>query len=177
MKYGCDISHWNGNVDFSKLNMDFVIMKVSQATYKDPRFEEYYSKCKVPKGAYIYNKVKTLAEARAEAQFAVECLKGKNLEYGVWLDMEDSSMKKLGKKALTDIINLEAGILRNAGFKVGIYCNRDWYLNVLESGLLSALYPFWVARYPLLDNGTVKENLSPKALNGCKIWQYSSRVE
>lgn len=91
--------------------------------------------------------------------------------------MEDASMRKLGKNVLTNIINLEASILKNAGFKVGIYCNRDWYLNVLDSPLLAALYPFWIARYPLLDNGTVKGNLSPESLKGCKIWQYSSRVK
>lgn len=175
MKYGIDISHWNGNIDFNKVDKDFVIMKVSQGTHKDAKFDEYYNKCKLPKGVYIYNKVKTVAEAVAEAQFAVKCLQSKTLEYGVWLDMEDASMRKLGKKALSDIINTEAVILKSAGFKVGIYCNRDWYLNVLDSASLSKQYPFWIARYPASDNGTIKENLSPKNLNGCAIWQYSSK--
>lgn len=173
--YGIDISHWNGNIDFSKINKSFVIMKVSQGTHKDVKFDEYFSKCNLPKGVYIYNKVKNIAEAKAEAEFAVKCLKGKHLEYGVWLDMEDSSMRKLGKKMLTDIINTEAYILTMAGFKVGIYCNRDWYKNVLDSAMLSNTYPFWIARYPLYDNGTVHENLSPKDLKGCAIWQYSSK--
>lgn len=175
MKYGIDISHWNGNIDFDKLLTDFVIMKVSQGTHKDVKFDEYYSNCKAPMGVYIYNKVKTLDEAKKEAEFAVNCLNGKQLEYGVWLDLEDSSMKKLGKSNLTNIINLEASILRKAGYKVGIYCNKDWYCNVLESKLLAYNFPFWIARYPYLDNGLIKESLSPKSLNGCKIWQYSSK--
>lgn len=175
MLQGIDISHWNGNIDFAKLDTDFVIMKVSQGTHKDVKFDEYYKQCKQPKGVYIYNKVKTLDEARKEAEYAVECLKGKKLEYGVWLDLEDSSMKNLGKIMLTNIINLEANILKKAGFSVGIYCNRDWYLNVLDSKLLSLTYSFWIARYPFLDNGTMKTSLSPEALKGCKIWQYSSK--
>lgn len=175
MLYGIDISHWNGNINFAKLNTDFVIMKVSQGTHEDVKFNEYYNACKLPKGVYIYNKVRTLDEAKKEAEFAVKCLQGKTLEYGVWLDLEDASMRHLGKSNLTNIINLEAAILKKAGFSVGIYCNRDWYLNVLDNKLLSALYPFWIARYPFLDNGTMKTSLSPEALKGCKIWQYSSK--
>lgn len=175
MKYGIDISHWNGNINFSRVDADFVIMKVSQATHKDAKFDSYYNSCNLPKGAYIYNKVLTVDKAREEAEFAVSCLKGKKLEYGVWLDLEDKSMKILSKKLLNEIIATEATILINAGFKVGIYCNRDWYLNVLDSASLSNRYPFWIARYPLTDTGVPVERLSPKTLNGCCIWQYSSK--
>lgn len=150
-------------------------MKVSQGTHKDVNFDEYFSKCKVPKGVYIYNKVLTVAKAREEAEFAVKCLEGKKLEYGVWLDLEDASMRVLSKKALTDIINTEASILQKAGYNVGIYSNRDWYLNVLDSATLSNIYPFWIARYPSADSGIMKESLSPKDMKGCKMWQYSSK--
>lgn len=175
MKYGIDISHWNGNINFAKLKTDFVIMKVSQFTHKDSKFDEYYNNCNQPKGAYIYNKVKNLAEAKQEAEFAIECLKGKKLDYGVWLDMEDVSMRNLGKKLIADIINIEADILIKAGYKVGIYCNRDWYLNVLDGKSLSKTYKFWIARYPFADNGTIKDSLNPKNLEGCVMWQYSSK--
>ena len=146
MKYGIDISHWNGTIDFSKVNADFVILKLSQATHKDVKFDEYYSNCKIPKGAYIYNKVKDLAQAKAEAEFAVKSLNGRKLEYGVWLDLEDASMRKLGKPLLEAIITTEADILTKAGYEVGIYCNRDWYLNVLNGERLAKTYKFWIAR-------------------------------
>ena len=173
--YGADLSHWNGIVDFSKFNLSFVIAKVSQAQGKDPMFDNYYNACKVPFGAYIYNKVTSVTEAQKEAQYAVSMLNGRELPLGVWLDMEDSSMRKLGKNTLSAIIQAEAGILRNAGYSVGIYCNRDWYLNVLDSANLSKEFPFWIARYPSADNGTVKRTLSPDDLKGCVMWQYSSK--
>lgn len=175
MWYGIDASHWQGKIDFSKLGSLFVIAKLSQAQGKDPNFETYYRDCKLPFGAYIYNKVKNVAEAQREAQFAVNQLKGRKLPLGVWLDMEDSSMSKLGKNVLSAIIQAEAGILRNAGYSVGIYCNRSWYLNILDSDSLSKEFPFWIARYPSADNGTVKESLSPKNLKSCVMWQYSSK--
>lgn len=173
--WGIDISHWNGKINFSAANVNFVIMKLSQAQWKDSMFEEYYNACSLPKGCYIYNKVKTVAEATAEAMFAVNALKGRPMPLGVWLDLEDSSMRKLGKSNLNAIITTEATILQNAGYKVGIYSNKDWYNNVLDSAYLSNIYPFWIARYPLLDNGTVKESLSPKNFKGCVMWQYSSK--
>ena len=175
MYYGIDISHWNGNVDFSKIGKAFVIAKLSQAQGKDSKFDTYYTACNVPIGAYIYNKVKSIEDAKKEANFAVNALNGRRLPMGIWLDMEDSSMRRLGKAMLTEIINTEAGILRAAGYKVGIYCNKDWYSNVLDSATLAQSFPFWIARYPASDNGTIKESLNPSGLAGCVIWQYSSK--
>ena len=39
-----------------------------------------------------------------------------------------------------------------AGYPCGIYCNTDWYKNVLPKSLKA--YPLWLARYPAADNGT-----------------------
>lgn len=175
MKYGIDISHWQGTIDFSRVNVDFVIMKLSQAQGKDSKFESYYNAYNGLKGCYIYNKVKTVDQAIREANYAVSCLKGRPMPLGVWLDLEDATMKKLGKTLLNAIIEAEATILRSAGYNVGIYCNKDWYVNVLDSKTLSQTYPFWIARYPSVDNGTVKESLNPKNFNNCVMWQYSSK--
>lgn len=175
MKYGIDISHWQGNIDFTKVNADFVIMKLSQAEYKDPNFEEYYRNYYGAKGCYIYNKVKTVEQAEKEAKYAVKCLNGRIMELGVWLDLEDATMKHLGKGVLKKIIDTEASIIKEAGYNVGIYSNKDWYNNVLDSKALCKTYPFWIARYPYADNGTVKESLSPKSFDGCVMWQYSSK--
>ena len=178
---GIDISHWNGAVNWQEiqLNQRFVIMKISQREVVDSRFLQYYADAIAHGftnlGGYIYNKVKTVDEAIKEASFAVKVMSGKRLPFGVWLDMEDASMKKLGKAKLTEIIEAEAEVIEAAGFKVGIYCNLDWYKNVLDSAKLSQMFPFWIARYPAKDNGTVKESLSPLALDGCAIWQFSSK--
>lgn len=178
--YGIDISHWQGTVDWNKVktqNISYVILKLSQATSKDSNFETYYNNASTtyPIGCYIYNKVTNVATAKSEAEYAVKALNGRKMSCGVWLDMEDATMKGLGKVALTNIIETEATILKNAGYTVGIYCNLDWYKNVLDSTNLAKKYPFWIARYPSGDNGTVKESLSPVAYNGVKMWQYSSK--
>lgn len=181
MKYGIDISHWNliqnaTDLVDTKTNhkIEFVIMKISQRKSKDASFEKNYEKLKDKYlvGGYIYSKVKNPQEAMDEANFAVQCLQGKKMPAWVWLDMEDSSMRKLGKATLSNIIRTEAKILRTAGYNVGIYCNKDWYSNVLDAALRKD-FKFWIARYPSADNGTIKENLSPKGY--AAIWQYSSK--
>ena len=179
--HGVDVSHWNGAINWQELLLDqsFAIMKVSQNVSKDPKFAQYYADAIshgfTQLGAYIFNDVYTVQEAKREANYAVSILKGKALPMGVWLDAEKNAMKSLGKKMLTDILTTEADILEAAGYKVGIYCSLDWYKNVLNSAKLSRMYPFWIARYPKKDRGIMIESLSPLMLDGCAAWQYSSK--
>lgn len=175
--FGIDVAKWQGVIDWSKVKKDFAILKVTrQNNSVEESFERNYKGCvanNIPVGVYRYVYAKTTAEAKAEANGIVNACKGKNIPYGVWLDMEDKSIKTIGKQNLTNIINTEAEILKSAGYDVGIYCNLDWYKNVLDSKNLA--YPFWIARYPKVDNGSYNENstLSPKSF--AVAWQYSSK--
>ncbi len=62
-------------------------------------------------------------------------------------------------------------IVEAAGYKFGIYCNVNWYTNMICSHLKK--YDFWIARYPASDNGIVVERLRPDFGVG---WQYSSKA-
>lgn len=179
-KLGVDVSKYQGSIDWSKVKADgieFAILKATQKNNKvEPSFEANYAGCVasgVPVGCYRYVYATSVEAAKAEATALVAVINGKNLPYRVWLDMEDASLAGNAKNVLTDIIEAEAAILLNAGFKVGVYCNKDWYDHTLDSATLSAKYPFWIARYPSGDNGTIKESLSPKSFGA--IWQYSSK--
>ena len=44
-------------------------------------------------------------------------------------------------------------IVVDAGYRFGIYCNLDWFNNVISEKLKK--YDFWIARYPSDDNGTL----------------------
>ncbi len=61
--------------------------------------------------------------------------------------------------------------IQNAGFDIGIYCNLNWYNNVLDSELKSK-YKIWLARY---GKNTGILDLSYKPNKGEFVWQYSSR--
>ena len=60
--------------------------------------------------------------------------------------------------------------MKKAGYKVGIYCNYDWYKKYLSNALKQ--YDCWIANYPKkeLDNGTLQERLRVPVGVG---WQYS----
>jgi len=175
--FGIDVAKWQGVIDWSKVKKDFAILKVTrQNNSVEESLERNYKGCvanNIPVGVYRYVYAKSTAEAKAEANGIVNACKGKNIPCGVWLDMEDKSIKTIGKQALSNVIITEAEILKSAGYDVGIYCNLDWYKNVLDSKNLA--YPFWIARYPKPDNGTYNEKstLSPKSF--AVAWQYSSK--
>ena len=179
---GIDVSRWQGVIDWTKVKnagIKFAILKATQRGNRtETKFETNYSGCqnnRIPAGAYHYVYARNTAEARAEAQAVVRVLRGKEIPCGLWLDMEDESILDLGKQNLSFIIRTEADIIRRAGYGVGIYCNKDWYDNVLDGKGLSRDYYFWIARYPYNDTGRYHEDspLSPK--NYAVMWQYSSK--
>lgn len=175
---GIDVSHHQGVIDWDAVKasgIEFVIMK---AMYEnghriESSFARNYEGAQgLKRGAYVYNIARNVSQAVSEAEDFVKVLGGRELEYGVWLDMEDAKIAKLSRKTLWNIIDTEAEIITRAGYKVGIYCNKYWYTSILDGASLSKRYDFWVARYPSADNGTIKENLAPRY---AKIWQYSSK--
>ncbi|MBP5240843.1 MAG: peptidoglycan-binding protein [Bacteroidales bacterium] len=178
MKANCiDISHYQGRVDFKKVaaaGIEYLILKCSESSGADSTFERNYSNSKgffKAVGCYIFNRATSVAAAEKEANFAVKCLKGKQMPLGVWLDVEASALKNLGKAALNKIIDTEAAILQKAGFKVGVYTGYSWYKSVLDTNYLIQKYPIWVARYA--SDGYYHESLSTRNLDGVVMWQYS----
>lgn len=177
--FGIDVSRHQGNIDWSKVKKDFAIIKITnKGNVVEDKFEQNYKGCidnNIPIGGYKYVYATTVNEARAEAEGMLKVLNGRKIPYGIWIDMEDETIRPIGKQALSAVILEEAEILKAAGYDVGIYCNLDWYKNVLDSKMLESNYPFWIARYPKVDNGTYNENstLSPKSF--AVAWQYSSK--
>lgn len=92
------------------------------------------------------------------------------MDFPVFYDLEWEKQKKLGKAAVEKIAETFLNRIKKAGYKVGIYCNVDWYQNILTTKLKS--YDLWLARYPANDNGTMQTRLKPTAGIG---WQYSSK--
>lgn len=179
MKYGIDVAKWNGVINWSKVkseNIAFAVLKVTNKNNQvEDSFERNYAGATengITVGVYRYVYAKTVDAAKAEAEAIVKALSGKTINFRVWLDMEADSIKNIGKNRLTDIINAEAEIIQRAGFHVGIYCNTDWYRNVLDSSKLKDKYPFWIARYGT-NNGEMQEKYSPESY--AIAWQYTSK--
>ena len=102
----------------------------------------------------------------------VSALNGRELQYPVWLDLEYNNQRSLGAENIHKMAEAFEKIITAAGYKFGIYCNVDWYMNVICSHLKK--YDFWIARYPANDDGWLQERLRPDFGVG---WQYSSKAK
>ena len=176
---GIDVSAWQGTIDWDTVanyGMDFAILRITEVgNVIDSCFEKNYSGCQkhnIPTGAYKYSYAMTVAEIQSEARKVVEVLNGRKLQYPVWLDLEWNNQRSLGAEQIHKLAEAFEKIITAAGYKFGIYCNVDWYLNVICSHLKK--YDFWIACYPESDNGTLQERLRPDFGVG---WQYSSKAK
>ncbi len=166
-----DVSEWQGKVDFKKVKAagySHAILRAGfgrSSTQVDAEFERNYKNAKaagVKVGVYWYAYAVDKADAVKEAKACLDVLKGKTLELPVFYDMEESSMKSLGKAALTAMATAFCEEIKKGGFRCGVYGNPDWFTNYLDYKTLKSKYPIWLAQY-------YKE-----AELECDIWQYTS---
>ena len=176
---GIDVSAWQGKIDWGTVaayGMDFVLLRITEAgNVIDSFFEKNFSECRkhnIPVGVYKYSYAMTIAEIQNEARKVVSVLNGRKLQYPVWLDLEHNKQRSLGAESIHKMADAFREIVEAAGYKFGIYCNMDWYMNVICSHLRK--YDFWVARYPANDDGWLQERLRPDFGVG---WQYSSKAK
>lgn len=93
--YGIDLSeHNSSDIDLSQY--DFVILRSNWWTTEDKKFEYFANKCeelKIPYGVYCYDYCGDEETALEQAKYTHKLIKSRNIQLGVWMDMEDSSTK------------------------------------------------------------------------------------
>lgn len=154
LKNGIDISKWQGNFDMAKAKsegFDFAIIKGGggdDGLYTDSRFAKNYEKAKalgLPVGAYWFSKALTVEAATQEADYFYEhCLKGRQFELPVYIDVENKAQLAVGKRLLTDIIHAWCQRLEAKGFWVGIYSSLSYFGSYMYDEELQR-YAHWVA--------------------------------
>jgi GH25 family lysozyme M1 (1,4-beta-N-acetylmuramidase) len=182
--FGIDVSHHQGKIDWQQVAADgkkFAILKCQYEAMthrKDEFFEANYEGAGqngIARGVYIYIARGSMMDPVADAMSLLKHLNGRNLEYGIWLDLEDKSLESKGKAYIRDLSYQYTRIFMDSGYYVGIYCNRDWYIRLIHDDLKKD-FDFWIARYPRQDFGKYnpQSSLKPK-FNGAVAWQYSSK--
>ena len=182
--FGVDVSHHQGVIDWKKVaaaGKKFAIMKCqyeAQSHRIDEQFEANYAGCVangIAKGVYIYIASASMADPVADANALLEKLHGRQLEYGIWLDMEDSKLAAAGKAYIRDLAYKYANAFKAAGYYVGIYTNKAWYTTLIHDDLKHD-FDIWFARYPKNDVGEYNANSSLKPDTSLAVaWQYSSK--
>lgn len=184
MTKGVDVSSYQGIIDWSKAKaagVDFAILRsILKSGKLDSSFNRNYDGAKavgLPVGVYKYSYALNVAEAKAEAEAVIKAMSGRVFELGVWLDLEDKTQRALSKSQLTAIIDTFKSVIEKAGYSFGIYCNLDWYKNVIEVDKFNC--PYWVARYPSDKPMTLDQDANTKYKPAIRHtlwgWQYSSK--
>lgn len=175
---GMDVSAWQGKLskaNFEKAKaagINFVILRLgytgssSKSPTIDSVFENNYANAiaaGLPVGVYYYSLATTEAKGKEEANFCIKNLKGKNITYPVYIDMEDNTYQ--GKKSaatLASVCNSFCNTISNAGYKAGVYASLSWFNNKI--GNITATHSKWVAQY----------NSTCTYKGTYDMWQYSS---
>ncbi len=180
---GIDVSKWNGNINWSKVKaagVEFAMIRIGYEYTLDPYFKTNIEGAKaagISVGVYIYSYAETVAEAKKEANFVIENLKGYKLEYPVAFDIEDDVQKCLTDTRRSNIVTTFCDALQDAGYYTTVYSSKSWLENNFTQSKISG-YDKWVAQWPYTKSlafGTNvdKSNCTYKYDYG--MWQYSSK--
>ena len=167
---GIDLSCHNGSIDWTKVKADFVILRAGygkETNQVDSRFEEYYAGAKahgIPVGAYWYSYAMSIEEAIQEADVFISTIKGKQFEYPVFYDVEESKQFYLGKEKMSAIIRAFLERVEAAGYFVGLYGSAS-SLTTHTADDIKRKYAIWLAHW------TESTNYS----GAYGIWQHSCK--
>lgn len=175
--HGLDVSeHQSGNIDFTAVKnagYDFVIIRAGTSRRKDYNFEEFYEKAKaagLDVGTYFYSYATTASASAEDAKTMLSWIEGKQFEYPVYLDYEDSSQSSLSTAVAQDICLTFMDAMAEAGYLTGMY--TGYYKSTgLPMSVICEKYEFWVANYYDYTYQTLSSSYSSKY----GMYQYTDR--
>lgn len=157
-KIGIDVSKWQGEIDWKAVKaagVEFAMLRIGyqtdyDGTYEvDPYFEANIKAAKeagVPVGVYFYSYAKNTKQAKEQADWVIEHLKGNTLDLPIAYDWESwNSFNKTGMSfyTLNQCANVFLKSLEEAGYKGMLYSSK----NYLETMWYPSKYDIWLAQY------------------------------
>lgn len=173
---GIEVSHWQGTIDWNKVKkagIEFAIIKAGGSDagfYTDSKWEANYKGAKaagIPIGAYYFvdKDCVSAAAGKANAERFLKILKGKQLEYPVYMDNE--AQPASARAGITEATIAFCETMEDAGYFVGIYGSAySGFKDRMDDSKLTD-YAHWVAQYA--SKCTYSGEFG--------IWQYSSKGE
>ncbi len=160
---GIDVSKFQGKIDWDKVKaagVEFAIIRVGFRGYNegtlelDPYFEDNIKgaiESGIHVGVYFFSQAITVEEAKEEAEFVLEKLKGYNITYPVIFDTEHvitypARANQITRQLRTDIAKTFCEEIKANGYKPMIYANTKWMVMGIDLEQLSE-YDLWFAYY------------------------------
>lgn len=153
---GVDVSHYQGKIDWENVKQSDVDFAIIHCGYgqdftkqDDPYWFANADACtenNIPFGTYLYSYATTTEKAVGEANHVLRLIKGYNLSYPIYYDLENNSLGKLSEKQLAAIAKAFCDTIEEAGYKAAIYASKDWFTNKLTNSAFDN-WDRWVAQY------------------------------
>ncbi len=179
---GIDISEHQGDIDFDQVKaqgIEFVFIRIggrgygSEGTmYADSKFDEFYENAKnagLKVGGYFFSQAKNAAEGKEEAQYALELLGDRELDYPLAFDWElienepTARTNGVSAKALTDAATAFCDEVSDSGYTPVIYINSSLIYTNYDLTQVKD-YDLWHAEY----------TAAPSLFYNFTIWQYTN---
>ena len=183
---GIDVSTFQYTINWPQVKaagVDFAMIRVGARGYgtngkpfKDAKFETNIkgaTDAKVDRGVYFFSQAITEEEAREEAKFVLDTIKGYELTYPIAFDFEnppaaDARTQVLNspdKKAFnTKLVLAFCDTIKAAGYYPIVYTGLWWLNTRLDANQLKGKYDIWLAQY----TSAAQPGYSP-----ITMWQYS----
>ncbi len=186
VKNGIDVSKWQGDINWKGLKnsgTEFAFIRLgyrsnspSGGIYLDDYFEQNIKAANaagLPVGVYFYSQAVTEAEARSEAKYCIEKLKGYKIDMPIIMDFEYAWVNgglggrlydaKLSPAQSTKVINAFLDTVSAAGYDSMLYANKSTLSDCINTDGLSENSRVWLAHY------TSRTNYA----GDYEFWQYS----
>ena len=180
VRYGIDVSKWQGDIDWKKVAADGVEFAILRCGYRgsgagaineDECFRANIAgaiAAGLDVGVYFFSQALNAAEAREEAKYTLELIRGYDLAYPVVFDWEPqytsgSRTNRPNWSAVTDAAVAFCDAVAAAGYTPMVYFNvAEAYLRLDMEKLQK--YDAWLAWY----------HETPGYIYDYQIWQYGS---
>ena len=167
---GVDVSYWQADIDWTSVKqqgIDYALIRIGYTGLDDPfsmradtYFDQNYQQARdagLMVGAYYYSCATTMEEAKAEAQYVLQMLNGRELDLPVVFDFEFAGrIKSYYKNKATTTSTILAflnNIEENSTYDSMFYSYRNitdpLWSPKFNIEMIDAKYPVWLAQYSL----------------------------
>lgn len=178
MKTILDISKHQKDIKIADLkDIDGVIYRIAIGTSKlDDCFKSFVAQKNDPIGVYVASYAKNAREAKAEAEYAINACREREIHPIIFFDWEyfsaDYIKSKFGITATADLIREMTEAFCDTcidnGYLTGVYFNRDFLTRYYKTVFFDNLHPEYRTWYS-------RPGLSAPDYD-CDLWQYASNA-
>lgn len=187
---GIDVSKWQGKIDWQRVKstgIDFAIIRIGYrgengTIYRDANADyniQQAQKSGILVGVYFFSTATSTAEAREEAAWTTQAIKGYKISYPVVYDCEgytnpSSRMYGISAAARTDNALAFLSYVKNAGYDAMIYGAKSDFENASywDMSRIENDYKVWVAHY---SQAVYPTKQTPSYSGKYDMWQYTNR--